>query len=212
MLVSQGVIRLTERCRCGKRVPPALKKWLLTYWLHGTKCCLCNQHLRVDIRFVHDEQNGRKCWNLQKEIRDGGEIEMNSDVWMVHSRCWRDILGKDAIRKARNEGIRLASSVVADYDRTNSHPYMVSDCILGKLNLLPKEALRKNKDPLVVRVHSEEFVMKVMAYVEKTWPLVVAQVEAGNGPKVSTSEVKKLRASLMKKLGFQVAYGIADRR
>lgn len=41
-------------------------------------------------------------------------------------------------------GIRLAASVASDYDKYNSHPYLVSDCILGKLNVL-KGRPRKNK-------------------------------------------------------------------
>lgn len=41
-------------------------------------------------------------------------------------------------------GILLAAEVASDYDLTNSHPYLVSDCILGKLNVL-KGKPRRNK-------------------------------------------------------------------
>lgn len=33
-------------------------------------------------------------------------------------------------------GILIAAEVASDYDRYSSHPYLVSDCILGKLNVL----------------------------------------------------------------------------
>lgn len=41
-------------------------------------------------------------------------------------------------------GIKLAASVASDYDKYNSHPYLVSDCILGKLNVL-KGKPRRNR-------------------------------------------------------------------
>lgn len=50
----------------------------------------------------------------------------------------------EALREARDNGIRLAASVAEDYDKYSSHPYLVSDCILGKLNVL-KGRVRKNK-------------------------------------------------------------------
>lgn len=40
-------------------------------------------------------------------------------------------------------GIQIAAEVASDYDRYSSHPYLVSDCILGKLNVL-KGAPRPN--------------------------------------------------------------------
>lgn len=40
-------------------------------------------------------------------------------------------------------GIRLAAEVAQDYDRYSSHPYLVSECILSKLNVLPGRP-RKN--------------------------------------------------------------------
>lgn len=45
---------------------------------------------------------------------------------------------------ARKYGIRLAAEVAADYDRLSSHDHLVSECILGKLNLLERKP-RKNK-------------------------------------------------------------------
>lgn len=42
-------------------------------------------------------------------------------------------------------GIQIAADVAKDYDKHSLHPYLVSDCILGKLNVL-KGPPRKNKD------------------------------------------------------------------
>lgn len=39
-------------------------------------------------------------------------------------------------RAAFEYGIRLAASVAADYDKLSMHSHLVSECILGKLNLL----------------------------------------------------------------------------
>lgn len=45
-------------------------------------------------------------------------------------------------RAAFEYGIRLAASVAEDYDQTNSHPYLVSECILSKLNVLKRKPKR----------------------------------------------------------------------
>jgi hypothetical protein len=42
----------------------------------------------------------------------------------------------DALAEAQINGIRLAASVASDYDRLSLHPYLVSECILGKLNVI----------------------------------------------------------------------------
>lgn len=41
---------------------------------------------------------------------------------------------KRALREAQLNGIRMASAVASDYDHLSAHPYLVSECILGKLN------------------------------------------------------------------------------
>ena len=41
-------------------------------------------------------------------------------------------------------GIRLAASVADEYNGCTSHTYKLGDCILSKLNLLPKEKIRPN--------------------------------------------------------------------
>lgn len=43
---------------------------------------------------------------------------------------------KNVDRASFRYGIQIAAEVAADYDRYSSHPYLVSDCILGKLNVL----------------------------------------------------------------------------
>lgn len=54
-----------------------------------------------------------------------------------------DRLKREA-RASLAEGIRLAADVAKDYDSLSSHPYRVSDCILGKLNVM-KGRPRKNR-------------------------------------------------------------------
>lgn len=47
-----------------------------------------------------------------------------------------------ALNDAQISGIRLAASVAAEYDRMSAHDYLVSDCILGKLNVLDRKPRR----------------------------------------------------------------------
>lgn len=47
------------------------------------------------------------------------------------------------LRKEKISGIRLAADVAKDYDKLSYHGYLVSECILGKLNVL-KGNPRKN--------------------------------------------------------------------
>ena len=49
-----------------------------------------------------------------------------------------------ALSDAQVNGIRLAASVAQEYDKVSSHPYLVSDCIMGKLNVL-KGKPRRNE-------------------------------------------------------------------
>lgn len=50
-----------------------------------------------------------------------------------------------AERKAWKAGVRAAAGVAADYDYLSSHVYLVSDCILGKLNVGSRSRPRKNR-------------------------------------------------------------------
>jgi len=69
------------------------------------------------------------------------------DVWKLfrskqpfNHRAWGVILVleirelKRQLRKERLAGIRLAAEVARDYDHMSYHGYLVSECILGKLN------------------------------------------------------------------------------
>jgi hypothetical protein len=47
-------------------------------------------------------------------------------------------------RDSYNYGIWMATEVMKDYDRYSSHPYLVSECVLGKLNLLKRKP-KKNR-------------------------------------------------------------------
>lgn len=42
-------------------------------------------------------------------------------------------------------GIRAAAEFVAQFDRYVAHDYRLSDCILGKFNLIPKSKIRRTK-------------------------------------------------------------------
>ena len=51
----------------------------------------------------------------------------------------------DKIRQAAiREGVKRAAAVAADYDKMSSHDYLVSECILGKLNAM-KGRPRRNR-------------------------------------------------------------------
>lgn len=51
----------------------------------------------------------------------------------------------DLYQKAFRHGIRLAADVASDYDKYSSHDHLVSECILGKLNVLKRKP-RKNRE------------------------------------------------------------------
>lgn len=44
----------------------------------------------------------------------------------------------------RIKGVRMAAEIASEYDHSSSHPYLVSECILGKLNVLKRKP-RKNE-------------------------------------------------------------------
>jgi hypothetical protein len=53
------------------------------------------------------------------------------------------------VRHAQVDGIKLAASVAEDYDRLSYHGYLVSDCILGKLNVLKR---KPHKNPAAAKI------------------------------------------------------------
>ena len=68
-------------------------------------------------------------------------------------------------------GIFLAAEVAADYDNLSSHDHLVSECILGKLNVLkrrPKKnpaaaKLKRALDQIEQKVRSVEGMARFMA-------------------------------------------------
>lgn len=77
-----------------------------------------------------------------------------------------------ALSDAQINGIRLAASVASDYDRLSLHPYLVSECILGKLNVI-KGKPKKNAvmldwvKTLENRVSQVESTMRFLKASEK---------------------------------------------
>lgn len=54
------------------------------------------------------------------------------------------------IRTEKVSGIKLAAEVAKDYDKMSYHGYLVSECILGKLNVL-KGRPRRNPEALKIK-------------------------------------------------------------
>lgn len=48
------------------------------------------------------------------------------------------------------QGIRIAADVASQYDRLSTHPFLVSDCILGKLNVPGGKKPRPNKSAKLI--------------------------------------------------------------
>jgi len=74
-------------------------------------------------------------------------------------RAWTEIeamriyiadLRKDE-KTAFRRGVEAAAGVAADYDSASTHAYLVSDCILCKLNMTRRLRPRKNKRRVVVK-------------------------------------------------------------
>lgn len=49
-------------------------------------------------------------------------------------------------RAAFKLGIKIAADCANHYNSSTTHPYKLGDCILAKLNQLPKGKIKKNKD------------------------------------------------------------------
>lgn len=81
---------------------------------------------------------------MEREFRKELKREEWSRVgaWGIRLIGEMRLLRKE-VREAQIKGIRLAASVASDYDKANTHPYLVSDCILCKLNVR-KGGPRKN--------------------------------------------------------------------
>ena len=76
-----------------------------------------------------EASKGGKCVICERPVVAGN----------VHAAC-----SKNARRSWRS-GAEAAAAVAADYDRLSSHDHLVSDCILGKLNIRRRRP-RRNPD------------------------------------------------------------------
>lgn len=52
-------------------------------------------------------------------------------------------------------GIEAAASYVEQFDKHVQHDYLLSDCILGKFNMIGKRKVRKNKPERRVPIHQK---------------------------------------------------------
>ena len=50
------------------------------------------------------------------------------------------------VKSDYERGVRAAASIADQYNSSSSHHYRLGDCILGKLNMLKKQKIRKNKE------------------------------------------------------------------
>lgn len=55
--------------------------------------------------------------------------------------------------QAYSRGARHAALIADGYNGSTTHPYMLGDCILLKLNRIRKSGVRKNTERLRVYVH-----------------------------------------------------------
>jgi hypothetical protein len=73
-------------------------------------------------------------------------------------------------------GVYLAAELASEYGRSSSHPYLLGDCIMAKLNLLSNKKIRKNPyarkleqviDSLERKVSNVESTMRFLAHSAK---------------------------------------------
>jgi len=78
---------------CGE--PCALEKIarMLDLWVHHTRCMICREPLRIDIRPYHGTANLKEvgCWHLKEEYKGAGEVSKNQGVSVVHDKCWNQL-------------------------------------------------------------------------------------------------------------------------
>lgn len=52
-------------------------------------------------------------------------------------------------RHAKIDGIKMAAEIASNYDKLSYHDYLVSECIMGKLNVLKR---KPRKNPVVAKI------------------------------------------------------------
>lgn len=90
-------------------------------------------------------------------------------------------------REARIDGIQMAAEVAADYDKLSDHPYLVSQCILGKLNVLRGKPERNPHAAERLRIHKK--ITEALDKIERR----VDSVEATTKFLARTAGLKKKR-------------------
>jgi hypothetical protein len=85
----------------------------------------------------------------------------------VRPKIKRPIIESPSERAAFQYGIQLAAEVAADYDKYSSHSHLVSECILGKLNVLKGSP---GKNP------AAESVETIVARIEQKLDRIVPEV------------------------------------
>lgn len=68
---------------------------------------------------------------------------------MSRGNIKRPFIETPAERAAFRYGIQLAADVAKDYDKYSTHSHLVSECILGKLNVL-KGRPKKNPNAIAI--------------------------------------------------------------
>lgn len=90
-------------------------------------------------------------------------------------------------------GIEMAADEARTYNGVTSHPYDLGDCILGKLNMLPKEKIRKNiKTPKTEKAHRNRVGPKTE--YDRAWEEGFYWAMCG-GDKTNNAEKGNLRAT-----------------
>jgi hypothetical protein len=95
-------------------------------------------------------------------------------------------LRKD-IRDAKVSGIKLAAEVAGDYDKMSYHGHLVSECILGKLNVLkgkPKKnpAAAKINEALDRLEHKVEGLSGTASFMAQAAKRTLAQKKSAGSP------------------------------
>lgn len=89
-------------------------------------------------------------------------------------------------------GIFVAAELASTYDSSSSHPYRLQDCIMAKLNMLPKSKIRKNANAQTI-----EKINKVIDHIEEK----VANIEAVMRFIFAVSAAKRMPSKAAKKSG-----------
>lgn len=91
---------------------------------------------------------------VDREMRTAAALCIHTEkTGTLCSKCAANAVKRFLVedKKGYRRGIKAAASLVEMFDKHVQHPYRLSDCILGKFNLLAKRKIRKNKFELFKR-------------------------------------------------------------